>query len=129
MLFTCYFAKIKDLPKDVLPISISGKAPEWYNGLEYKKLAPKYKFFKKWKCDHDDEKYIKSYHEQVLGMTNVLSVLRDLKELVIKARVNDDIDYKHIALICYEKPSDFCHRHIDAEWLTQNGVKCKEYEF
>ena len=32
-----------------------------------------------------------------------------------------------IALICYEKPSDFCHRHLVAEWLNQNGFKCEEW--
>lgn len=33
---------------------------------------------------------------------------------------------KDIALICYEKPTDFCHRHLVAEWLTTNGIKCDE---
>lgn len=32
-----------------------------------------------------------------------------------------------IALICYEKPSDFCHRHLVSEWLNQNGFKCEEW--
>ena len=29
---------------------------------------------------------------------------------------------------CYEKPSDFCHRHLVADWLNKNGVECKELE-
>ena len=33
----------------------------------------------------------------------------------------EDISQKHnnadIVLVCYEKQSDFCHRHILAEWL------------
>lgn len=41
----------------------------------------------------------------------------------------DDHIGKEICLICYEKPSDFCHRHLVADWLNKNGVKCKEYEF
>ena len=24
-------------------------------------------------------------------------------------------------MLCYEKPSDFCHRHILAAWLTEHG--------
>lgn len=38
--------------------------------------------------------------------------------------INQDF---HIALVCYEKPSDFCHRHLVAQWLSQNGFKCKEW--
>lgn len=38
-----------------------------------------------------------------------------------------NFDSEDIALICYEKPSDFCHRHLVAEWLNQNGFKCEEW--
>ena len=55
MIYTTYFAKLKSLPKDIIPISICGKAPAGYKGLEYKKLAPKYDFFKKWKKYSYDE--------------------------------------------------------------------------
>ena len=34
-----------------------------------------------------------------------------------------DIDF---ALVCYEKPSDFCHRHLVADWLNKNGYDCEE---
>ena len=33
---------------------------------------------------------------------------------------------RDIYLLCYEKPSDFCHRHIVAEWLKQNNIECEE---
>jgi uncharacterized protein (DUF488 family) len=32
-----------------------------------------------------------------------------------------------IALICYEKPSDFCHRHLVSKWLNENGYDCIEW--
>lgn len=45
MIYTSYFAKLKELEKhNIIPISICGKAPDWYKGLQYKKLAPKYGF-------------------------------------------------------------------------------------
>lgn len=25
----------------------------------------------------------------------------------------------HVALLCYEKPKDFCHRHLFAAWLNR----------
>lgn len=113
MIYTSYFARLKSLPDNVIPISICGKAPDWYKGLQYKKLAPKYDFFMQWKYDHDNEKFIKCYNEQVLGKLNVPDVLIDLIKML------PEIDSEqHIALICYEKPSDFCHRHLVSEWLN-----------
>ena len=53
--YTSYFAKLKDLPEDIVPISICGKAPNWYTGVQYKKLATKYSFFAKYKEDGDAE--------------------------------------------------------------------------
>lgn len=49
MLYTTYFAKLKSLPENVVPIAICGKTPDWYTGLQYKKLAPKWGFFSEWK--------------------------------------------------------------------------------
>jgi len=121
MIYTTYFAKLKSLPKDVLPISICGKAPTWYTGLQYKKLAPKYDFFMEWKQNHDNDYYIKCFNEQVLDKLNLLTVLRELIDMM-------NGEYKHIALVCYEKPTDFCHRHLVAEWLRKNDMKCEEYK-
>lgn len=81
MIYTSYFAKLKSLPKNIIPISICGKAPDWYTGLQYKKLAPKYDFFMKWKETHDNDYYVKHYNEEVLNKLNVLSVIRDLCSL------------------------------------------------
>ena len=124
MIYTSYFAKLKSLPENIIPISICGKAPDWYKGLQYKKLAPKYGFFMEWKKNHDNNYYIKCFSEQVLDKLNALTVMRDLIDLVNS--MEDHIG-KEIALICYEKPSDFCHRHLVAEWLNSNGIQCKEW--
>ena len=35
---------------------------------------------------------------------------------------------KDIALVCYEKPNDFCHRHLVGKWLRENGIECREWE-
>ena len=41
-IYTSYFAKLKSLPEGIIPISICGKAPSWYEGAQFKVLAPKY---------------------------------------------------------------------------------------
>ena len=122
MIHTSYFAKLKDLPDNIIPISICGKAPNWYKGLQYKKLAPKYDFFMKWKETHDNDYYIKCYNEQVLNKLDVINVVRDLICIV-----PEDTTGEYICLVCYEKPGDFCHRHLVADWLSKNGFECKEF--
>lgn len=122
MIYTSYFAKLKSLPKNIIPISICGKAPDWYKGLQYKKLAPKYDFFMEWKKNHDNDYYIKCFKEQVLSNLNADEVIFELNEMCGCRFVDVDI-----CLICYEKPSDFCHRHLVADWLNKNGIDCKEW--
>jgi hypothetical protein len=125
VIYTSYFAKLKSLPNNIVPISICGKAPDWYTGLQYKKLAPKYDFFMEWKKNHDNEYYIKCFNEQVLSKLNATDVILDLSKICYGFNVGEC----DICLICYEKPTDFCHRHLVADWLNQNGYKCDEYLF
>lgn len=121
MFYTSYFANLKNIPEKIVPVSICGKAPDWYNGLQFKKLAPKYNFFMEYKQDHDEEKYIKCFNEQVLFYLNANDIAIQLRKL---AGTSD------IVLICYEKPGDFCHRHIVLNWLKENGIPCGgEYKF
>ena len=116
---TTYFAKLKTLPDNIVPVSICGKAPTWYNGLQYKKLAPRYEFFMKWKKDHDNDYYIKCFNEQVLSSLDPKIVVKELM---------DKAGSENIALVCYEKPRDFCHRHLVAEWLNNNGYTVEEFK-
>lgn len=123
MIYTSYFAKLSKLPANITPIAICGKSPEWYKGIQYKKLAPKWSFFSIWKETHDNEYYIKHFNEEVLNPLNVNDVINELYSLAGKNQDND------IVLICYEKPGDFCHRHLVADWLTSNGYPVEEYKF
>lgn len=134
MIYTSYFDNLKSLPNNIIPISICGKAPEWYTGLQYKKLAPKYGFFTEWKKNHDNNDYIQHFNSEVLDELCVTRVLHEL-HLKLPYSIRVDIECSvwgsnkfHIALICYEKPSDFCHRHLVSKWLNDNGYKCEEWK-
>lgn len=118
MIYTSYFAKVKDLDSTIVPIAICGKAPDWWDGLQYKKLAPKWSFFKVWKETHDNCYYIENFNKLVLNELDPNEVVAELKNLA-----NSD----DICLLCYEKPEDFCHRHLVAEWLNNNGIPCVEW--
>ena len=121
-IYTSYFGKIHKLPSDIIPISICGKAPDWYKGLQYKKIAPKKAFFMEWKENHDNDFYTKCYNEQVLSSLNPHTVIMDLKHLC-GISIYDDVK---ICLFCYEEPNKFCHRHLFTDWLKSNGYECEE---
>ena len=129
IIYTSYFDKIKELEENnILTISICGKAPEWYQGLQYRKLAPKYYFFTEWKKNHDNNYYIEHFNSDVLSKLESTSVVEKLQEMFDKTNQECDGKYKDIALICYEKPMEFCHRHLVAEWLIHNGFQCEEWQ-
>lgn len=125
MIYTSYFAKLKDLPSNITPIAICGSIPKGYKGLWYKKLAPKWSFFKTWKETHDNDYYIQHFNDEVLSNLDASTVVMELKHLCDKSMYSD-VD---ICLVCYEKPIDFCHRHLVAKWLRDGGYDCKEWVY
>ena len=107
---TSYYAKYKGENA----VSIAGKCPTWYKGREYKKLAPSYWFFKKYKEDGDKQFYTEQYQKEILDKLDPQQVYEELG--------------KDAVLLCWEKSSDFCHRHIVSSWLMKElGIEIKEY--
>lgn len=117
MIYTSYFGGLRRLPSTMVPIAICGKVPNWYNGLHYKRLAPKKEFFAEWQKTHDNDFYIQRFYEDVLNHLTVTEVVNELYMMAFD---------KEICLICYERPEEFCHRHLVADWLNSNGYDCKE---
>ena len=118
-IYTSYFGNLKNLPDSIVPIAICGAVPAGYKGWRYTKLAPKLNFFKVYKETLDKDYYIRNFKKEIF---DVLDPNRVVEELSVYAQGKD------IALICYEKPGDFCHRHLVAEWLTENtDYKVEEY--
>lgn len=109
-IYTSYYANLRKIPDDIVRISIAGKAPAWYTGLQYKKIAPKIGFFLEWKRNKDNNYYIEHYDSEVLSTLVAQNVYDDLK------RLSNNTD---CVLLCYERPEDFCHRHLVADWLSK----------
>lgn len=135
MVYTSYFDKLEDLPTNVIPVSICGAAPEWYKGAQYRKLAPRLAFFQEWKKNHDNDYYIEHFQSEVICKLSFSRVLADLQLKIpyeIREKMCSDVFNNkdvHIALICYEKPGEFCHRHLVADWFKEHGIECSEWEF
>lgn len=112
IIYTSYFGNIEKLPDNVFPIAICAKPPHWFKGPNYKELAPKYAFFMKYKETHDEAYYIEHFNSEVLDKLRQKDVVATLRSLA-----GDKIP----CMMCFEKPGDFCHRHLVAEWLNNSG--------
>ena len=119
-IYTSYFANLKNLEKDdIVPIGICCYPPKWFKGPNLRAIAPSPDILEKCKSSHAE--YEKRYR------TEVLSLFKDAN--ILLERISFLSGGKDAALCCYEKPSDFCHRHILAKWLEgQTGIKVEEFE-
>ena len=118
-IYTSYFSQIRNFPKDFVPVAICGSIPEWYKGLWTKMVAPKWGFFQEWKQNHDNNFYIEHFNKEVLDKITPQDFENKLKEITNNAKI--------VILLCYEKPEDFCHRHLVADWMNKAGYKVKEW--
>ena len=120
MIYTSYFAKLSALTAaGIVPISIALYNPSWYNGYEASILAPHPNLLKRFKLFHNEKAYTDEYRTENLKCLDPYKLVHDLQEMI-----GDGLEF---ALLCYEKPTSFCHRHLVAEWLNENGIPCEEW--
>ena len=119
MIYTSYFANIKHLPLDLKPISIAAKTPAAIKIPQFKLFSPSFDILMNYKSDGDTEKYKQRFMKEILEKQSPVDVVLMLN--ILSAG-------KTPCLVCYEKPEDFCHRHLVAEWLKESGFQCEEYE-
>lgn len=112
-IYTSYFSNINNLLKHnfINLISVAGKCPNDFQFKQFKKLAPKYVWWKEWHDKHlSNEYYINKYLETVLNHLNPI-------EIYFKLTNNNTSD---VVLLCWETPNLFCHRHLIANWLNES---------
>lgn len=121
MIYTSYFAKLKQIrAAGIVPVSIARYTPRWAGQIKrMPELAPSENILTEYKQTGDAERYTARYKAEILGNQNPVVV-----GLILQA-ISDG---KDVALLCYEKSGDFCHRHLMAEWLRENGVACEEWK-
>jgi len=107
-IYTSYFGNWRKWPKDAVVVSIARKKPLFWRGLEYKDLAPEEKMLRAWRNGELTKIAFEDWFEEQLGKLDKWDVKRDM------ALIGDGHD---VILVCYEKPDEFCHRHIVAKWL------------
>lgn len=119
---TSYYAKFSRLSKEeksrYIPVLISTSLPKWFLDreeyyMEYKLLAPSSdNVFKLKNNKMSQEDFINAYTDKLKGL-DLEQILEDLYDY-------EGIMDTEIVLLCYEKSTDFCHRHILREHLNEN---------
>ena len=120
MIYTSYFGKYRG-DKGV---SIARWTPNWFAGESMSCFAPSQNLLKWWKTldkkAQNSIDYQMQYYEAYTKET-LEPLAPQVHELA------KQLDGK--VLLCYEKPEDFCHRHIVANWFCKYGYLCDELEY
>lgn len=124
---TGYFSKIKQYTLNgFLPVSISRWPPKWYIGKTYPELAPSADLLRRYKDGITDDKgYDKEYNAFLKSEAgvNAITGLNKFEDQV------KELGFKGIILCCFEKPGDYCHRHLLAEEMMQTyGIDIEEFD-
>lgn len=95
-------------------VAICRYPPSWWTGRVFKELAPSAKLL---------SDYIgKGIAEEVFGLRYYEETLSRLDPKAIFDELGEDS-----ILLCYEKPGNFCHRRLVADWLERNlDIKVNE---
>ena len=110
MIYTTYFGNYRKFPNDALPLGVTRFKPSYWEYPNIENLAPSENLLRQFKDKTIDEyvfgqKYLNELSERGLTPHGVRSIL----ESVANGR--------DILLCCYERPGEFCHRHLLANWL------------
>jgi len=119
-IYTSYFGNSKKLQQaGIKVIGISLYPPRWFNGISLKQVAPTKSIL--FANGQTQEEYTRRYRSEVLSQQDMQQFLKTVEQ----ASGGQDV-----ALCCYEKPDDFCHRHILADWITEKaGIEISEYGY
>ena len=141
MIYTSYFAKLKKMPSNFHPVGITLYPPKWYDGPNYRGLAPtKDTLFAYKKSDSVDEstvekEYTESFLKETIGSKNPEREIEKAVSLLspeVQDKIREDgipiweSPSEHLVLMCFEKTGDFCHRNIVAKWMREHGIPVRE---
>lgn len=110
MIYTGYYGGLTRIVGDIAKVQVSNSAPVSVD-IKFEKAIPDWAFIVK---PYKDGLITKEEYEQ--RYTLQLDKFRENILGVIKYFSSTDKDY---ILLCYEKPGDFCHRHILADYINK----------
>ena len=114
-IYTSYFANYRNFPGEAKVVGVTRFAPAYWKGANIAALAPSEELLREYRSCNIDEFMFKVKYLRELGD-------RKLKPEFVREELEKFSKGFDVILCCYEKPNEFCHRHILAEWLG-NDVK------
>lgn len=111
-IYTSYFASWRNFPEGSLEVGVTRFAPKGLQ-INLPALAPSESLLRQWRSHEIDEFMFK--HKYITELKD-----RGLTPNGVRALLSEFLDKRDIILCCYEKPNEFCHRHILAEWLGED---------
>ena len=116
MIYTSYFANLRNIDSSIVPIAICQYPPQYWKGLVYKRVAPTYEIMSLAKSGK--VKMFKDEYEEFILTMDIDYIVEELYDMA---------DSDDIVLVCFEKTGDVCHRHVLADILRMNGYPVKEW--
>lgn len=116
MIYTTYFSSKKYNKEQGISIS---RWNNFWDGKAYPDLFPSESLLKWWKSVPEELQW-KNYYQQLYFTYYKQETLDKLDPHKVAA------DLENKVLLCYEKSTDFCHRHIVAAWLRHYGYEVEE---
>ena len=115
-IYTSYFSNYRNFG-DLHPVSIALYLPKYFKGDKEYLLAPSKEILA---LKDNVDLYTKKFNDELSRI--------DAK-LIFKLLKNFSSD-KDVVLLCYEKPPQFCHRHLVAKWLEKElNIKVEELKY
>ena len=116
-IYTSYFSNGAKLAKSgIMMIGIALYPPKWFTGLSNKYVSPSWDILHNSKSKED---YVQRFNSEILAHRDPKAFLSAIEKMA---------NGKDVALCCFEKPDDFCHRHLVAKWLNEKlGIQVEEF--
>ena len=120
MIYTSYFGRLRSNQfKHLVDKGVSiARGNKYWNGKTYPQLFPSWDLITK-AHEHTitEQEYKKIYYKEVLNKLDPKQVYNDLDNCILLCWETID---------SIEKGKAFCHRHMVAEWLQNNGFEVCE---
>lgn len=137
-LYTSCYSSFEKIPKDFLCIGISRYIPKELQTTEILNflytpnsiLAPSEVLLKDMKEGRiSNEEYTVRYFQELGQNIKKLgfSSSNEYFAKMISEFERDSSNWQGIVFMCYEKPQEFCHRHLLSALMRKNGIDIREW--
>ena len=112
MIYTSYFAFIPKLPSDMLKISVSLYTPQWAKADGC------------FSCLNPTEQLLREAKSGTISPAKAMKKIsqRDSRKIIRRPSLREELiemlnrsNKQRLALLCYEKPGEICHRRFIAQ--------------